>query len=97
MRCYINRVALALHDIRGETFAHLHGEDYSAPQAFAKQMRASGSNGLLYNSVRDKGGECVAAFKPKAITIPVQGGHYKYIWSGKKQKIENILQVSLIK
>jgi hypothetical protein len=43
------------------------------------------------------GGECVAAFKPKAVTIPLQGGHYKYIWSGKKQKIEHILEVNLIK
>ncbi|WP_331461816.1 MULTISPECIES: RES family NAD+ phosphorylase [unclassified Pseudoalteromonas] len=55
------------------------------------------SNGLLYKSVRDDGRECVAAFKPKAVTIPIQSGHYKYIWSGKKQKIENILEVNLIR
>ena len=96
MRCYINKVALALHDIRVEGFEHLHTDDYSAPQQFAKEQRANGSNGLLYNSVRDQGGECVAAFKPKAVTIPVQGSHYKYIWSGKKQKIEHVLEVQLI-
>lgn len=97
MRCYINKVALELHDIRSEEFAHLYTDDYAQPQQFAKGMRAEGSNGLLYNSVRDQGGECVAAFTPKAVTIPVQGGHYRYIWSGKKQKIENVLEVSLIK
>lgn len=96
MRCYINKVALELHDIRDVEFAHLLGDDYGASQQFAKAMRASGSNGLLYPSVRHKGGECVAAFKPKAVTIAVQGSHYKYIWSGKKQKIEHVLEVNLL-
>jgi hypothetical protein len=97
MRSFINKVALALHDIRGSEFSDLYDDDYVRPQQFAKSMRANGSNGLLYKSVRDPGGECVAAFKPKAVTIPIQGAHYKYIWSGKKRKIENILEVSLIK
>lgn len=86
MRCYINKVALELHDIRGEDFKHLYTDNYFASQNFAKDLRANGSNGILYKSVRDKGGECVAAFKPKTITIPVQSAHYKYIWSGKKTK-----------
>ena len=97
MRCYINKISLDLHDIRDDGFEHLYTDDYIAPQQFAKHMRANGSNGLLYKSVRDEGGECVAAFKPKAVTIPIQSGHYKYIWSGKKQKIENILEVNLIR
>jgi len=97
MRCYINKVALELHDVRGDEFKHLYADDYIIPQKFAKEMRTNGSNGLLYKSVRDEGGECVAAFKPKAVTIPVQGGHYKYIWSGRKQRIENILEINLIK
>lgn len=97
MRCYINKVALALHDIRDDEFEYLYTDDYSTPQQFAKELRAAGSNGFLYKSVRDEGGECVAAFKPKAVTIPVQSGHYKYVWSGKKQKIEHVLKVSQIK
>ena len=71
MRCYINKVALELHDVRGDEFESLYTDDYVAPQEFAKEIRAQGSNGLLYRSVRDEGGECVAAFKPKAVTIPV--------------------------
>jgi hypothetical protein len=97
MRCYINKVALELHDVRGDKFEHLYADDYASAQQFAKNMRINGSNGLLYKSVRNAGGECVAAFKPKAVTIPVQGGHYRYIWSAKKQKIENILEVNLVK
>lgn len=97
MRCYINKVALALHDVRGDEFKHLYANDYTTPQKFAKEMRTHGSNGLLYKSVSDKGGECVAAFKPKTVTIPVQGGHYKYVWNSKKQRIVNILEITLIK
>lgn len=96
MRCYINKVGLELHDVRGDEFEHLYANDYTIPQEFAKAMRTNGSNGLLYKSVRDEGGECVAAFKPKAVTIPVQGGHYKYMWSGKKLRITNILDIKLI-
>jgi len=97
MRCYINQIAMPLHDIRNSTYAHLHTDDYLAPQQFAKALKAENSNGLVYNSVRHKGGECVAAFKPKAVTVPIQGEHYKYMWNGKKQKIEHILQINLIK
>ncbi|MDP2562508.1 RES family NAD+ phosphorylase [Psychrobium sp. 1_MG-2023] len=97
MRCYINKVALPLDDVRGQEFDFLYQEHYEPSQQFAKTQRASGSNGLIYRSVRDVGGECVAAFKPKAVAIPVQGGHYKYLWNGKKQKIEHVLAVSLVK
>ena len=96
MRCYINKVTVSLDDIRGKAFAHLYTDDYAVSQQFAKARRATGSNGLLYCSVRDEGGECVAAFKPKTVSIPVQGGHYKYLWSGKKKKIEHVLEVNLV-
>jgi len=95
MRCYINQIALEMHDVRGDDFNHLYGEDYAVPQAFAKEMKESGSHGLLYDSVRDKGGECIAAFRPTALTPAIQGSHYRYLWSGKKQKIEHVLEVSL--
>ena len=96
MRCYTNKVVMPLFDIRSSEFAHLYTDDYSVSQPFAKQMRAKGINGLVYCSVRDEGGECVAAFKPKAVSIATQSGHYRYIWSGKKQKIEHVLAVSLV-
>lgn len=97
MRCYINKVALTLHDVRPDMFVHLHGEDYAEPQRFAKELRDKGSNGLVYNSVRHAGGECIAAFKPRTVTIPIQAGHYRYVWCGRKQKITNVLSVSEIK
>lgn len=96
MRCYVNQVALPLHDIRGPKYEDCHQHDYDKPQKFAALMRKQGSNGLVYRSVRHAGGQCVAAFKPKAVTLAVQAGHYRYAYNGSKQQIEHVLAVSLI-
>lgn len=96
MRCYVNQVALPLHDIRDQQYEYLHEDDYQPSQQFARQLRASGCNGLVYRSVRDVGGQCVAAFKPKAVTIPIQSGHYRYLYHSRNQKIEHVLAVSLV-
>ena len=90
MRVYIGAVALPLHDIRGDGFEYLHDPDpahYATSQGYATKWRSKGSNGLLYRSVRYPDGECIAAFKPKAVTIPSQGPHLKYFWDGDKQRI----------
>jgi hypothetical protein len=97
MRCYVNRVVSPLHDIRGIAFNELHDEeDYAIPQSFAKRMRDNGTDGLVYNSVRHVGGECVAVFNPKALSLPVQTEHFKYQWRKKENKIVNVLKVSKV-
>ncbi|MGO1462246.1 MAG: RES family NAD+ phosphorylase [Marinobacter sp.] len=96
MRAYIGKVALELHDIRGPEFADLHNpnaDDYALSQKFARYWRSKGSNGLLYNSVRHPGSECIAAFKPGSVTIPVQGPHLKYFWDGDKQRITHWAEI----
>lgn len=96
MRAYVGSVALQMHDIRGSEFADLHNpdaDDYVLSQKFASRWRAKGSNGLLYNSVRHPGSECIAAFKPKAVSIPVQGPHLKYFWDGDKQQITHWAEI----
>ena len=96
MREYVNKVVRKLHDITAVQFSHLHTENYTEPQAFAKILRKSGSNGLMYNSVRNKGGKCIAIFKPKAVSIPIQGSHFSYKWCGKTQKITHVIKLELI-
>ncbi len=96
MRTYIGNVALLLHDIRGPEFRGCHSPDpasYGESQAFAAQWRSKGANGLLYRSVRHPGGQCIAAFKPKTVTIPVQGPHLKYFWDGDKQRITHWAEI----
>jgi hypothetical protein len=84
MRMLVGKVNELFRDIRGAAFPELHDpQDYSAPQAFGRTVRSNGENGVVYDSVRDPGhGECLAAFRPKAVAIPVQGGHYEYHWDG---------------
>lgn len=83
MRVYVGEVAKPLHDVRGTEYGHLHDpHDWRPAQAFGQEMRAVRSWGMVYRSVRDPGGECMAALRPPAVTIPRQGPHLSYVWDG---------------
>ncbi len=85
MRMYEGVVKEPLHDIRSPHFAACHHEDnYVLSQQYAEQLRKNNSWGIVYHSVRDEGGKCIAAFKPRAISIPRPVSHLKYIWDGKE-------------
>lgn len=93
MRSYASDIDTELHDIRGEQDAleEIYNPDpghYAAPQSFAKDLQGQGSNGIIYNSVRDPDGECVAIFRPTVLQPVVQGAHYCYVWDG--TQISNI-------
>ncbi len=55
---------------------------YVASQAYGKKVRAAGANGVAYPSVRHEGGQCIGAFRPRAVGIPHQERHLKYHWNG---------------
>jgi hypothetical protein len=85
MRAYVSRPLKPLRDVRGPKFASLHDpNDYGASQAFARPLRDAGEWGLVYRSVRHEGGECIAAFRPQAVSIPVAGAALAYVWDGRK-------------
>lgn len=76
-----------LREVRPELY---HPDDYSASQAFATRLRwpndLQGADGLIYDSVRRKGGVNFCLFRPGAVPLPViQGDHYEYVWDGKGQ------------
>ncbi|MET0102950.1 MAG: RES family NAD+ phosphorylase [Sedimenticola sp.] len=74
-----------MHDIRDGIYEYLHDpDDWSPSQAFGSDMKARGSWGLVYRSVRQQGGECIAALRPPAVSIPVQGPHLSYTWNGRE-------------
>ncbi len=60
----------------------LDPNSYEASRAYAIQMRANGAMGVVYPSVRRQGGECIGAFKPRAVGMPHQERHLKYRWNG---------------
>lgn len=83
MRAYVGRPVKPFLDIRGPKYSALHDpDDYATPQKFARPLRDKGAWGFVYRSVRHEGGECVAAFRPQAVSIPVPGTALAYVWDG---------------
>ncbi|EKD71230.1 MAG: hypothetical protein ACD_46C00235G0003 [uncultured bacterium] len=92
MRTYEGKILQPLYDVRKKEYHHLHHpDDYSASQSFGRMMREKNSWGMIYNSVRHSGGECIAALRTKTISVPIQTKHLRYVWNGKK--IANVLDV----
>lgn len=76
-----------LHDLREPALprhAALASDSYSAGKGLARTLIASGSDGLVYPSVRHAGGECVALFYPDCASDAVQGRHLDYHWNGER-------------
>ena len=87
MRVYVGMTNKPLLDIRSTDFNYLHHPDighYPVSQAFGATVKRANQWGLLYNSVRHQGGECIAALRPPAVTIPIQGPQLLYRWDGEK-------------
>lgn len=86
MRVLSGRIAERFHDATGlapaACAAVLDPDSYAASQALSTRLRDAGSNGIIYPSVRHRGGLCVAAFRPKAVGLPVQTRHLKFHWNG---------------
>ena len=77
------------HDLRGvdrAAEAALHDDPaigYPAGQALARRLRSSAaSNGVVYPSVRQRGGTCLAAFRPDLVQNLRQGGLWRLQWQG---------------
>lgn len=87
-RALVGIVAAEFEDVAALPSARrtsiLDRDSYAASQAYAKRVRAEGANGLAYPSVRHAGGQCIGAFRPRAVGIPHQERHLKYRWNGER-------------
>jgi RES domain len=85
MRSYLCDVSASFHDIRGkqERMPAIYDPDsYGASQKLARALRAAGSNGVVYDSVRHTGGQCLAIYRPRLIQNLRQSAHLRYVWDG---------------
>jgi RES domain len=83
LRVLVGSIDAPFHTLpEPEQAAVLDPNSYVASQALAKRLRAAGSNGIVYASVRKAGGACVGAFRPKAVGLPRQERHLHYRWNG---------------
>ncbi len=82
-RVLIGSVDRDLHDVNAVPGV-LDPDDYGASQAEGRRLRAGGSDGLVWRSVRKPDGACIGVFWPDVVPIPVQGRHYSYHWDGRR-------------
>lgn len=95
MRCYGTRILANLHDVRGGWPAVHSPTSYAASRKLGTTLRAQGSDGVVYDSARRRGGECVGVFYPDRVAACVQRGHYLYRWNG--ARISAVLEIGAIR
>lgn len=79
-RCYMCRLlSRDYRDIRGQQQRHpavYDGHSHAASQAFGETIRSAGRAGIVYDSLRHRGGTNVVAFRPRLIVDVIQSDHY---------------------
>ena len=87
MRTYVIDIVASFHDIRGKRaeMPDIYDPDnYAASQKFARCLKTAGSNGIVFDSVRDEGGQCIAVYRPRLVQNCRQGTHLRYVWNGER-------------
>jgi len=85
MRLYHVKIDARLHDLRprepGFEACH-HPDDYGPARALGRSLRAAGSAGVVYRSVRHAGGQCVGLFSPRGARDCLHAAFLLYAWDG---------------
>lgn len=87
MRLYHVKVDAKLHDLRppGAVPAAVYDpDDYGAARALGARLRAAGSAGVVYRSVRLPRGQCVGLFRPDAARDCLHAAILLYAWDGER-------------
>jgi len=94
MRVLSVTVRAPLHDLRGmrTILPDVYRlADYTASQLLGGVLRAGGSNGVVYDSVRLDGGRCAGVFRPRALSHCRERKHLRYVWDG--ASITQVLEI----
>jgi hypothetical protein len=87
-------VKASLHDLRGmrQIMPDVYrSDDYTASQLLGGALRAGGSSGVVYDSVRHDGGKCIGAFRPRLLSHCRDVKHLRYVWDG--SRITDVFEV----
>jgi hypothetical protein len=85
MRLYTVVAQGKVVDIRGDVsldLAVLSPNDYVAGQSLGRAVREAGAPGIVYPSVRDDEGECLAAFRTTLLRDCHHAAYLEYNWNG---------------
>lgn len=88
-RSYSARLVGRYLDLRGADRPDLYAsESYAMGQAFGEAQRARGGDGMVYDSVRRRGGTNVVAYRPSKVLDVVQAEHFAIAVSAAERRIE---------
>ncbi len=86
MRAIKADIRASVQDIRGmqKSLRQIyHPSSYSASQPWASHLWAQGSQGVVYDSVRHPGGQCIAIFSPQTISHCHKDRILAFKWNGR--------------
>jgi len=88
-RIYVATIDGSFDDIRGRSMrSKLYAaapDDYEYAQRYAHRLyHRNRVDGIVYNSVRNSGGECIAAFRPRIISGAAILKHIQFRWDGRR-------------
>jgi hypothetical protein len=93
-RVLIVQIRGSMHDLRkqrGRWKSVYNPNNYSQSQKLGAELWDQGAAGIAYDSVRRPRGECLAVFKPQAISHCRQERCLQYDWDG--QKIARVYEI----
>lgn len=81
---YLADFAGEFHDIREDRAFEgcLAPDSYVESQSLGESLLQQGSSGIVYPSVRRKGGTCLACFRPALVDNVRKGARYRFTWRG---------------
>jgi hypothetical protein len=83
VRSYAGTIVEPLMDVRKNNRVHARNS-YEASQQLGSKLRQQHEYGVLYRSVRDKGGLCFGFLRPPATSKVSQAAHYTVAWDGER-------------
>ena len=96
MRVLHTEFCAKLVDIRGDDYLTsplYHATDYGPAQAFAREQKVAGADGIHYRSVRHPGHDCHVLYRPRLVSRVDHARHLEYHWSG--EAITHVLEIRL--
>ena len=87
-------VKASLHDLRGMRAVLpdvFRPDSYAASQLLGGVLRAGGSNGVAYDSVRHSAGACAGVFRPRLLSHCRERKYLRYVWDG--ARISDVLEL----
>jgi hypothetical protein len=92
-QCLLADFSATFHDLCGIAAfeACLDPASYIASQALANELLGAGSLGVIFPSVRQPGGTCLACFRPALVGNVRKAHTYRLTWAGSPQPAVEIL------